>query len=247
VANPHDAQTEIHPPFFRGPTPPTSTSLGYPLQVGHEWVDTSGGIGVLRRCTAVDGGVGTWALDGPAVVKLPLGDGDAAGGILAWQNPEGVAIVVTALRSRITTAPPERLEFAWGTYNTSRIDAVDQLADPLTGDTQHGGFGPPTVGLHDANTVAVVADGGWLLASAIPFAALVDLAAEPSGLDTETEWLAAFGTPATPGNTYRNTLDGQLYIITAYDEGTGAITWNPIDDPSVAGESGYAYVYYHLA
>src|SRR5207302_1012898 len=73
----HNAVTEIHTPYISSTTAPTSTSLGYPLQVGMVWRDTSGGIGVLRSCTAVDGGGnGTWAIDGPAVVKLPLGDAD---------------------------------------------------------------------------------------------------------------------------------------------------------------------------
>lgn len=94
----HDTLSEVHPPFIVGATAPTSTSLGYPLRVGMVWLDTSGGIGVQRRCVAVDGaGAGTWRIDGPAVVKLPLGDSDGPGGVLAWQNPEGASIFLTSL------------------------------------------------------------------------------------------------------------------------------------------------------
>jgi hypothetical protein len=103
----HADLVEVHTPYISSTTAPTSTSLGYPLQVGMVWRDTSGGIGVLRSCTAVDGGgVGTWGMDGPAVVKLPLADADTAGGVLAWANPEGADILVTGLivRETVSTA-----------------------------------------------------------------------------------------------------------------------------------------------
>lgn len=137
---------------------------------GAEYRDTTNGVEYLNTGTAL---APTWQRVAPVasgevaphIAKVALAALDTGGGILAWQNPEGVAIIVERVILDVTTPATAACTGDFGTTATSAATSSDNLIDGVDLHTAAGQFD----NLGDAGTNGKarqkIAAGKWLTGS----------------------------------------------------------------------------------
>lgn len=99
------------------------------------------------------------------IAKAALGALDAAGGILSWQNPEGVDIIVSRIELDVTTPATGACTADFGATATSGATSIDNLIDGLDVNAAAGLFSnaknPGTNGKADQRLAA----GKWITGS----------------------------------------------------------------------------------
>lgn len=99
------------------------------------------------------------------VSKVALAALDAAGGIFAWQNPEGVAIIVTKVLVDVTTVAAAACTLDIGTTAVSAGTLSDNLIDGLDVRTATGLFGIADGADANGKSQQKLAAGKWVTGS----------------------------------------------------------------------------------
>ncbi len=101
------------------------------------------------------------------IVKVSANGGtDTAGGLFAWQNPEGAAIIVTRLVMNVTTASTAACLVDIGTTAVSAVTLSDNLLDGVNGNAiaTYDNLLAANAGTNGLTTRTLAA-GGWVTGS----------------------------------------------------------------------------------
>lgn len=174
------------------------------------------------------------------VEKLVLGHLDTPGGILAWVNPAGADIVITAVTVRVTAIPS-------GSAATAEFTIAPSAGtDPAD---------PASVVVANTSINEVVGVGGQL---DVAFTSVILAAGSVLRLSRYAGTSGAGAPPATgptgqyaPGlSVYRNTTTGAFSLLVSATPNVDGINddlvW-ALDPDGAAGLAGFAYISWHKA
>ena len=99
------------------------------------------------------------------VAKVALGVADTAGGVLAWQNPEGVDILVSRILLNVTTAATGACTIDVGMTAANATTTSDTLIDGADVGTAAGVFDNIDNAGTNGKSNQKVATGKWITAS----------------------------------------------------------------------------------
>lgn len=172
------------------------------------------------------------------VEKIALGDADTPGGIVAWPNPAGAEIMISAVRLRQTAAVADPIQASVGVGDTATSAPGDpDYADlggaalVAAGDLPAEIVGPTSLTIIPAGGYVLIARGAPDYAGAGP---------PPANAPANDYSL---------GTSYHDTTADTYYRVTAIGvpvDGNVDYTWTPIAY-SAAGLEGVAYIYWHAA
>jgi len=98
-------------------------------------------------------------------VKVPLAAVDTGGGVLSWQNPLAVTIMITKILVDVTTHATGACTVDVGTTATSATTQSDNLADGVDVGTAAGTFSTSDQAGANGRTQQKLAAGKWLTIS----------------------------------------------------------------------------------
>lgn len=99
------------------------------------------------------------------VAVVPLAAVDTAGGLFSWQNPEGVAIVVTGVILDVTTPATGACTVDLGTTATNGTTLSDNMLDGVDVHTAAGCFGTADGADANGKWQQHLAAGKWVTGS----------------------------------------------------------------------------------
>jgi hypothetical protein len=172
------------------------------------------------------------------VVAVPLGDDDTPGGIVAWPNPAGAAIVLLAVRLRQTAAVADPLAASVGVGATATSAPGDADYAEIAGTTFVAADGLPAA-IVEIMSPRIIPAGGYLLIAR----GAADYAGAGPPLANAPVGTYSFGT------SYHDTSADTYYRMTGIGDpvdGNVDYTWTPVTY-SAAGLGGFAYLYWHPA
>jgi hypothetical protein len=101
----------------------------------------------------------------PQIVRVALGTGTSGGGVFAWQNTTGAAILVTRVLLDVTTATTGACTVDIGTTATSATTSSDTLIDGLDVNAAAGVFDNITDKGTNGKSRQRLASGKWVTGS----------------------------------------------------------------------------------
>lgn len=99
------------------------------------------------------------------IAKVALGAADTGGGVLSWQNPEAVSIIITRIVLDVTTAATAACTIDVGTTATNATTSVDNLIDGLDINAAAGVFDNITDKGTNGKARQKLAAGKWVTGS----------------------------------------------------------------------------------
>jgi len=99
------------------------------------------------------------------IAKVALAALDTGGGVLAWQNPESVSIIISRIELDVTTAATAAATIDVGTTATSAATSIDNLIDGLDVNAATGVFDNITDKGTNGKSKQKLASGKWVTGS----------------------------------------------------------------------------------